>query len=349
LLIDASAHGIAVVAAPEANSCYFGMNRRAAPVPQRCSRHTMSILDGIELFTATVEAGSFAAAARKLRLTPSAVSRRVAALEAELGVPLLTRTTRSLTMTNDGRAFHAHCLRIVEELGEARQALARATTRPAGVLRVDAPVALGRTVVAPALPAFLRRYPDLRLDLTLRDGFIDPVAEGVDVAIRIGRRGESSLVMRRLGESRLRIVGAPAYLRKHGTPRRPEDVTEHRCLGYLREWAPAAFKFGVGARVEVAEIDGPFHTNDAEVLRSAAVAGLGLVVLFDFLARDAIAEGKLVPVLDEFQSWPWPIHALYPRNRHLLPKVSVFIDFVARLLRAPTTPARVRAEPAGKR
>jgi DNA-binding transcriptional LysR family regulator len=300
-------------------------------------RSTVSTLEGVEIFAATVEAGSFAAAARKLRVTPSAVSRRVAALEAELGVPLLSRTTRSLALTNDGRAFHAHCLRIVEELQAARQAMARAHSQPAGILRVDAPVALSRALLAPALPRFLRRYPDIRVDLSLRDQHIDPVAEGIDVALRIGRRGDSALIARRLGESRVLVCAAPSYLRKHGTPRRPADVARHRCLGFLREWQPAAFRFAADEGSQVVEIDGGLHTNDAEVLRSAAIAGLGLVVLFDFLAREAIAAGALVSVLDDHADAPWPIHALYPRNRHLLPKVGAFLDFAGSLLRAAGT------------
>src|SRR4051812_10272282 len=195
----------------------------------------MSTFDGIEFLTVTVETGSFAAAARRLGVTPSAVSRRVALLESELGVQLLARTTRSLRLTEDGLAFHERCTRILDELKEARDAIARVRGKPAGLLRVDAPIALGRSVLAPKLPAFLERYPEIRLDLTLRDQLVDPTAEGLDVLVRIGLPRDSTLISRRLGESRLLTCASPAYLRKHGKPRHPRDLAHHQCLGFLHE------------------------------------------------------------------------------------------------------------------
>jgi DNA-binding transcriptional LysR family regulator len=294
----------------------------------------MSTLAGIELFAATVEAGSFAAAARRLGVTASAVSRRVAQLERELGVPLLARTTRTLSLTNDGRAFHARCVRILEELREAREAIARATRRPSGVLRVDAPIALGRVLIAPRLPGFLERYPEIRLELSLRDQKIDPIAEGIDVLVRIGSAGDSTLIGRRLGASRLVICGSPAYLRRRGTPRRPSDLARHDCLGFLRDGRPDPWRFVDGERIYEVEIAGRHHASDAELLRSAAIAGSGLVTLFDFLVADAIASGALVPVLEDHPQQSWPIHALYPKNRHLLPKVGVFLDFVSELMKS---------------
>lgn len=293
----------------------------------------MSTLDGIEYLVTVVETGSFAAAARKLGVTPSAVSRRVAALEGELGVELLARTTRSLRLTNDGQAFHERCVRILDELQEARDGIARATKRPAGTLRVDAPNAVARTLLAPRLGGFLRRHPDVRLDLMIRDQLVDPVAEGVDVLVRIGALGDSSLIARKLGESRIIHAAAPRYLAKHGVPRRPSDLARHACLGYLRDWRPAALNFVDGEHVNAIEIAGPFNANDAEVLLELAIAGHGVVAIFDFVAKEALARGELVTVLDEYPSRTWPIHALYPKNRHLLPKVSVFLDFLTELFR----------------
>lgn len=292
------------------------------------------MFDGIELFVTTVEAGSFASAARRLGVTPSAVSRRVAQLEREIGVPLLSRTTRSLTLTHDGQSFHARCVRVMEEIAEARDALARVKKKPSGILRVDAPFALGRSVLAPRIPEFLDRYPDIRVDLTVRDQFVDALAEGIDVLVRIGRLGDSTLIARRLGESRLIFCAAPAYLRKRGTPKTPEDVAHHDCLGYLREGRPMPLRFGTGDGAYNLDIAGRFHANDAEVLLRGAIAGQGITLVFDFLVADAIASGALVPVLEGYCPDPWPIHALYPKNRHLLPKVGVFLDFVAELFRA---------------
>lgn len=287
-------------------------------------------LRGLEYFVRAVEAGSFAAAARRFRVTPSAVSRQVARLEEALGVPLLARTTRSLTLTHDGEAFHARCLRVLEELGEARDALARVRRKPAGVLRVDAPVALGRNVFAACMPEFLARYPDIEVELMLRDQFIDPFVEGIDILVRIGPLRDSSLIARKLGESRLVICGSPAYLKKHGVPKTPADLARHERLGYLgpesrRLWR---LKSGDDERVELLP-NGSFHSNDSELLLANVLAGRGLAVKFDFLLADAITRGDLVEVLADYALPPWPIHALYPRNRHLVPKVGVFLDFLS--------------------
>lgn len=302
----------------------------------------MSMVSGIEFFATTVDAGSFASAARRLGVTASAVSRRVARLERELGVPLLARTTRSLSLTNDGRAFYERCVRILEELHEARDAIARASKRPSGVLRVDVPIALGRFVLAPRLPEFLDRYPEIRLELTVRDQYVDPIAEGIDVLLRIGPLGDSTLIARRLGEARIIVAAAPAYLRKRGTPKSPGDLARHECLGYLREGRPDPWRFVSDAGVSLVDIAGRYHANDVDLLLSGALAGKGLVTLFDFIAAEAIQSGALVPVLEGYPLMSRPIHALYPKNRHLLPKVGVFLDFVTEIFQAQR-PKRRRA------
>lgn len=305
----------------------------------------MGTLDGIEFLTTTVEAGSFAAAARRLGVTPSAVSRRVAQLERELGVPLLARTTRSLRLTDDGRAFHERCVRILEELRDARDAMARASGRPSGVLRLDAPIALGRKVVTPKLPQFIERYPEIRVDLTLRDQFVDPIAEGLDVLVRIGALGESTLIARRLGASRIVHCASPSYVRKHGAPKTPRDLEHHRCLGYLREGRPTPFRFTSGEGVLDVDIAGPCHASDADVIHQLALAGKGIAALFDFIVADDLASGRLVTVLDDYPTTTWPIHALYPKNRHLLPKVRVFLDYLGELCGAGGVPAARRPSP----
>ena len=314
----------------------------------------MAMLDGIELFTVAVDAGSFSAAARRLGVTPSAVSRRVAALEAELGVQLLARTTRSLRLTEDGLAFHERCARILEELGEARDAIARVQKAPAGLLRVDAPVALGRFRLVAKLPSFLDRYPDVQVHLTLRDQLVDPVAEGLDVLVRIGPLRDSTLIARRVGESQLVTCASPAYLAKHGVPVRPRDLARHACLGYLREGRPAPIEF-VTARgnepstVTSVEIAGPCHANDSDVLMQLALAGKGIAHLFDFHVEPYLASGALVPVLAAHPLRAWPIHALYPKNRHLLPKVRVFLDFLGSLCTKTGRPGAATATRAKRR
>lgn len=294
----------------------------------------MSTFDGIEFLTSAVEHGSFAAAARKLGVTPSAVSRRVAQLESELGVQLLARTTRTLRLTEDGLAFHERCVRVLEELHEARDAIARAKRRPAGLLRVDAPIALGRAVLAPQLPGFLQRYPEVRIDLSLRDQLVDPIAEGLDVLLRIGPLRDSPLIARRLGESRLRAYASPAYLKRHGRPKRPSDLARFPCVGFLADGRPRPFLFEAddGTMTSV-EVSGQCNATDSDVLAQLALAGRGIVMMFDFLAAPHVAQGRLVSVLDERPSSTWPIHALYPPNRHLLPKVRVFLEFLRTLMK----------------
>ena len=289
----------------------------------------MRSLDGLQFFTVAVEAGSFAAASRKLGVTPSAVSRKISQLEEELGVLLIARTTRSLQLTDDGRAFHERCVRILEELGEAREAIARSTKKPSGLLRVDAPAAFGRGVLAPKLPAFLARYPEIRVDLTLHDQFVDPIVEGLDVLVRIGKLRDSSLIARRLGSSRLQLCASPGYLRKHGTPRKLADLERHDFIGYLREGRPddLALTLNDGSLFRL-PTRGRANGNDASVSRTLALAGYGITQIFDFIAAESIASKKLVPLLEDVHRTEWPIHALYPKNRHLLPKVSAFLEFL---------------------
>ena len=289
----------------------------------------MGLLEDITCLTTAIETGSFAAAARRLGVTPSAVSRRVSALEEDLGARLLARTTRTLRLTDDGRAFHARCARILEELAEARGALARARERPSGVLRVESATAISRVLLAPRLPAFLAKYPELRLELTARDAFVDLVAEGADVALRIGSLRPANLIAKKLGEAELWYVASPAYLRRRGRPRRVEHLHEHDLLGFLRDGRPDPWRFpGAEGSVEI-PAEGCFHSNDFDAMLALVAAGRGIAAGFDFLVADDVRAGRLVRVLDDAVVVRWPLHALYTPNRHLLPKVRVFLDFVA--------------------
>ncbi|WP_437663564.1 LysR family transcriptional regulator [Sorangium sp. So ce1182] len=300
----------------------------------------MDTLTSIEFFVTTVQAGSFAAGAKRLGVTASAVSRRIARLEDELGVQLLARTTRSLRLTEDGAAFLDRGARIVEEYRAATETLKGTRTAPAGALRVDAAVVLGRTLLGPRIADFLRRYPKIRLELTLRDQFIDPVAEGVDVAVRLGPLRDSTLVARRVGEIRTMICGSPAYFRRHGRPRRLEDLARHACLGFLQDGRPTPYRFVDGQLPPAAAVEARFHTNDADLLLTGATAGLGLVYSFDFHVEDALARGELEAVQLREPSVTYPVHALYPRSRHLLPRARVFVDFLAELFEARRKKAR---------
>ncbi len=308
----------------------------------------MGTLDAIEWLTSVVRAGSFAGAARRLGVTASAVSRRVAKLEDDLGVQLLARTTRSLVLTEDGRAFHDRCVRVLEELEEARAVLARAGKEPAGTLRVDAPLALGREALAPALTTFAGRHPRIRVDLTVRDQFVDPIAEGIDVLVRIGPLRDSSLYARRLGESKIVHCASPRYGAANRLPRTLVELEAHAHVAFLREGRPTPLRFfRDGALVEV-EPRVSFGANDAAVLRRLALDGHGIAALFDFLVKDDLATGALVEVLPDHETQHWPIHALYPKNRHLLPKVGAFLEFLQELF-SPRPPPELSAKARARR
>ncbi|WP_426753379.1 LysR family transcriptional regulator [Myxococcus sp. Y35] len=296
-------------------------------------RASMHSLANIEAFVRAVEHGDFTRAARKLQVTASAVSRRISQLEKELGVVLFQRTTRALQLTEDGRDFYARCQRVLSELEAAKESLSRSRQRPTGVLRVDAPQVLGQLVLMPALSRFLSSYPGIELRLTLRDTVVNPVAEGVDVLLRLGALEDSRLVARKLGITRLMACAAPAYLKRHGRPESPADLARHNCLGFLREGAPAPWVLhvqGTSAPVRF-EPRGTFHSNHGATLRDAAVLGLGIAWLFDFMVTRELESGALVPVLEGQLGEERPIHALYPRSKHLPARVSAFLDFVVML------------------
>jgi LysR family transcriptional regulator, regulator for bpeEF and oprC len=313
----------------------------AAPL----SRQALSSMDPLQiapLFVRVVEAGNFTRAAKQMGITPSAASRRVAQLEDQLGVRLFHRTTRQMRLTEDGRAFYERCARIVTEFDEAIDGLSHARAEARGLLRVDAPRALGALVIAPALPTFLARHPSLHVDLTLRDHLVDPVVEGIDILVRIGEPRESSLTRRKLGEARQTLCGAPAYLKKRGKPRSAADLEKHARLGFLRHGRPTSWRFrGDDGAVVVMPVNGPVNLDDGELLRDAAIAGVGLVWLLDFIVAKPIAEGALVPLLDDRGIVTRPISALYPPNRHLSPKVRVFVDYLIEIFRTAAAPKQV--------
>jgi DNA-binding transcriptional LysR family regulator len=290
----------------------------------------------MEAFVRIVEDGSFSAAAATLRVTPSAISRLVGHLEERLDVRLVNRTTRRLSLTDEGRGFYARAARILADVDAAEQATASAGHAPHGRLRVNAPIAFGSYQIAPVLPAFLERYPGIRLELTLTDRLTDLLEEGIDVAICFGAPADSSLVLRKLGEDAWTICAAPQYLDRWGTPGTPEDLREHTCLlrtaplADLNVWpfrgAEGAYTIRVGGRIEV---------NHAETLLRLALAGAGIARLARFLVAPYLAEGRLVPVLAEtHRTDAVPIYAIYPHRRHLSLRVRAFVDYLAEALAA---------------
>lgn len=302
----------------------------------------MDEVAGMRLFAAIVGAGSLSEAARRLGLSPATVSRRVDALERGMGVPLLRRSTRSLRMTEAGELFLRRAEAILDEIGQLRDAVLQLDASPRGTLRVSAPLPLGRLRIAPALPAFLRQHPDLRVDLTLTDRFVDVLDEGIDVAVRIGTLPDSSLIARRLGDHGRAVCAAPAYLQGQEAPRAPADLEAHACLIYAFHQGEQVWRFrtpGSAAAQEV-RVTGPFRTNDAETLQAAVVGGLGIGLLPLWMIRDDLDSGRLVPLLGRFEAsttgFGAAIHAVYPPGRRLSAKVRAFVDFLVAEFGDPT-------------
>jgi DNA-binding transcriptional LysR family regulator len=292
----------------------------------------MDRLAAIEAFVRVADSGSFSDAARRLNLSKSVVSRQVAALEADLGVRLLHRTTRSLTLTEAGRAFHDKATRILSDVDEAVTSVSRLQQAPRGRLRISAPTNFGIHHLVPAVPQFLDRYPEVELDLVLNDRFVDLVDEGFDVAVRVGRLADSSLVSRRLAPFRAEVCASPAYLAAHGAPASPDDLAGRACLTYsyldpVDEWSFAT----ADGKPWPVTVHGRLRVNNADALRVAALHGLGLAYLPTFLVGDDLEAGTLVAVLQDYmpRRQGRAIHAVYPHARHLSPKVRAFVDFLA--------------------
>ncbi|WP_418117615.1 LysR family transcriptional regulator [Variovorax sp. 350MFTsu5.1] len=284
----------------------------------------MDSFSGLESFVRAADLSSFAKAGRLLGISASAVGKNVARLEEQLGVRLFNRTTRHMRLTQEGALFHERCRRILDELDDARAMMQDAIAAPRGRLRVSLPT-IGYRFLLPMLPAFRERYPEIELDLDFNDRLVDVIAEGVDVAIRSGDLVDSQLVARRLGPFRFVLVASPAYLERHGVPQTPADLARHTCLRY---------KFATGGKIEDWDLPGlPTHLppgllcNNMEAMLGAAVAGLGVAYMPDFLARDSLCRGELRRVLATHLVRQGQFSALWPSSRQLSPKVRAFVDF----------------------
>ncbi|KUM24362.1 LysR family transcriptional regulator [Mesorhizobium loti] len=289
----------------------------------------------IEVFVRVVEAGSFSAAARALRMTPSAVSKLIARLEARLGARLISRSTRRLQLTPEGVAFHDSGARILADL-DAAEREAAAGAAPRGRLRVNAYVPFGQHRLMPLLPRFLERYPEISVEVVLTDSVIDLLEERADVAIRAGPLRESRLVARKLGQSRMVVVAAPAYLEARGTPQTPTDLARHNMLafGFARYIDGWPFVDTAGTSVMVS-IGGNTTVSDGEAMRLSALSGAGIARLARWHVEPDIAAGRLVPLLEAFNPGDEePTHAVYVgQGKHLPARVRAFLDFLAEAVR----------------
>lgn len=288
----------------------------------------MDRLTSMEVFVRVVECGSFAGAAAAMNLSRGMVSKHVLALEERLSVRLLNRTTRTLNLTEAGAGYFERCRQIVQDAEEADRAASQLQREPRGDLRINAPMTFGSMHLAPALPDFLCQYPDMSVDLVLNDRVIDLVDEGFDVAIRIARMPDSSLIARKIAPCRMVLCAAPSYLSQFGTPTTAQDLTGHRCLLYSLSASPREWTLSGPDGPVTIRVNGPLRANNGQALMDAAVNGLGILMLPTFIAGDHLADGSLTPILTDFTPQPLTINAVYPHNRHLSAKVRAFVDFM---------------------
>ncbi len=282
----------------------------------------------MSVFVRVAQEGSFSAAARRLDLTPSAVSKQIGRLEERLGARLFNRTTRQISLTDVGQAFFARADRILGDLAEAERAVTDMAGNPRGLLRVSVPVAFGRMHLAPRLPSFLDVNPEVQIDLTLNDRFADLVEEGFDLALRIGELADSSLIARKLAPNRRIVVAASSYLDAHGRPQRPPDLLDHNCLTYTYRAQRHDWEFHGPQGREQIRVSGNLEANDAGALREAVLAGLGVALMPLWLVGEDIRDGRLEVVLPDYPAPDSAIYAVYAPGRFLSPKVRRFVDFL---------------------
>jgi DNA-binding transcriptional LysR family regulator len=289
----------------------------------------MDKLESMRAFTQVVISGGFAAAAREMGLSRSSVNKLVIALENELGVQLLHRSTRVVTPTETGLAFYDRCVEILASVEEAERAVSQLQAEPKGKLRINAPMTFGTMYLAPAIADFLVEYPELQVQLSLNDRFIDPIEEGFDLTVRIAKpQVTSSLIVHPLAPVRRILCAAPSYLAAQGTPKHPDELRHHSCLHYGQIATENYWKLSKDDSIFTIPIAGILCSNNGEVLRDAAVKGLGISLLPEFIVRDALHRGDLVTVLDDYHPPELSLDLIYPVNRHLSTKVRLLVDFL---------------------
>lgn len=305
----------------------------------------MDKLQAMRTFVRVVEAGSFSAVAHEADVTQGAISKQVAALEADLGAKLLTRTTRSLALTEEGARYFEQARRLVAEIADAEGAVRTGAQQLSGWLRVAASVGFGRRKLMPIVRDFLAEHRNVKIDLRLHDGFVDLVELGIDVAVRIGELSDSSLVARRIGTTHRMLVAHRDYLRKLPAglqaPRTPEDLAQHNCLVYTETISRNVWQFTAGKGAEVpagttsaVRIQGNLQTNSSEVMRASLLAGMGIGYSPTWLFDEDLASGALQRLLPEWEAVPMPIHLVSPQQRRHSAKVRAFADVVSRRFQA---------------
>lgn len=294
-------------------------------------------LAGLIAFARTASLGSYTAAARMLGISPSAVSKSVQRLEASLGLKLFNRTTRSMTLTQDGKDLHERALRLLREVEEIEQAAASARSGPAGVLKITAPLPVGVHVLVPLLPAFRQQYPRVTIDLRLGDRFVDLIEEGIDVALRVGEIADSRLISRRLAPHRICAFASPAYLAQHGTPATIEEIAGHQCVNFRYQSSGQALRwpFKVDGRIIEMTPRTGIVIDTTDGVMAALLAGGGIGISPTYAAAPFVRRGELTPVLAQCAVERFDLTAFWPESRRANPTVKAFVRFLTGAIAAP--------------
>lgn len=295
----------------------------------------MDKLNDFTLFVRSAQTLSFSETARQLGMSPSAVSKAIQRLEERLGVRLLNRTTRSLSLTEDGSAFFDRARQILDEIEEAEADISQSKVIPRGKLRLDLSVALGKMHILPALSQFIAQNPEITLDVSLSDRNIDLIEEGIDATVRVGTGINNRLILRPVGIAKFVTCAAPVYLKRYGTPKTPADLLNHQCVNFVYPQTRRSYQWGFQDNGETLQLAIPetLRIDDAEAMLDAAINGMGIVQVLNYVAGSAIANGQLKPILSEYTTdVEMPIAVVYPQKKHLSAKVRAFVDFMRELI-----------------
>ncbi|MBN3761691.1 LysR family transcriptional regulator [Burkholderia sp. Ac-20365] len=292
----------------------------------------MDRMAAMETYVSVVEAGSFSAAAKRLKLGQPAVSKSIAQLEERLGVRLLLRSTRGLTPTDAGQRFYEHARRAIEEVDLAEQVARDASTGLSGVLRVSAAVTFARLHILPALKTFLDRHPDLQIDIVLDDRTIDLLEKGVDVAFRMGSLDDSTMTARRIAQSRRRVIGTPAYLAEAGVPKTPADLSQHQVVVYSLRGGGESWAFSQDGKEVAVVVSGRVSVSAAEGVRTTVLGGVGLAIASEWMFSPELANGTVQAVLTDWELPSIDLWAVFPAGRLVSAKARAFVAFVEEIL-----------------
>jgi DNA-binding transcriptional LysR family regulator len=293
----------------------------------------MDQLGAMRTFVSVVQTGSFSAAGRALSSSQATISKKVAALEDKIGVKLMARSSRELSLTQSGQAYYEHCINILQEIDEVEADIRAQVTTPKGLLRVAAPAPLARLLLAPLMGDFLCEYPDIEINLSIEERVIDLVADGIDIAVRAKKLEDSSLIARPLFNNPLMIVASPSYLEKHGTPIHPKDLKTHSCIVYNFNKSLNNWHFQDNGDWLSIPVKGVVRSNSGETNLELALAGLGITQLPIWMMDSYLKSGQLTQVLKHYPSDSIPINLVYPHSRHIPLKVRCFVDFIQERLR----------------